>query len=190
MIDARIVAHDHEPVYRVVRAGWTNPLDTTYSRRKADNRWNPPDRFAALYTACSEDVARAVTLDTFRFAGVQLDDLQPSARPQLTEIGWGGRVVDVASAEGVEAAGFPLTYPHGVGYSETQPRAVGWHIAGSEGIVCRSASLGRLGRSSWEGPHERWGELAVFVENARRKPALLRRRSDLAWLNRSTPSSN
>jgi RES domain-containing protein len=181
--------HDHEPVYRVVRAGWAILLDTSYSRRKSDNRWNPPDAFEVLYACCSEDVARAIALDTFRYAGIVIDDLQPEVRPQLAEIGWGGEVVDMASPEGVQAAGFPPTYPTGADHRRTQPCAVRWHAAGHEGVVCRSASMGRLGRSSWEGSHQAWSELAVFVEAAQRAPRLLRRRGDLTWLDRPTGRS-
>ena len=178
----RLVAHDHEPLLRVVRAGWVDPLDVSFSRARRDNRWNPPDAYAALYTCCSEGVARGVTLDLYRLAGIVLDDLQPVARPQLVEIGWDGEVVDVASAEGVAEAGFPPTYPVGVDPSDTQPVAAAWHAVGYQGVVCRSASLARLGVGAWNGPHQRWGELAIFVERARRRPELLRRRDDLDWL--------
>lgn len=184
MTSERTVRHDHEPVYRVVRAGWVDPLDTSYSRRRSDNRWNPPDAFEVLYTCCSEDVARAIALDTFQYAGIVIGDLQPEVRPQLAEIGWDGEVVDMASPDGVQAAGFPLTYPTGIDHRQTQPCAVRWHAARHEGVVCRSASAERLGRSSWEGSHWTWSELAIFVETAQRAPRLLRRRGDLMWLDR------
>jgi len=180
-MDPLIMDHQHEPVYRVVRAAWADPLDTSFSRQRPDNRWNPPGEFGALYVCCSEPVARAVTLDILGFAGLVLDDLLPAVRPQLVEIGWSGPVVDVASAEGVAAAGFPASYPRGIAYGDTQPAAAVWHRAGREGVVCRSASLLRMGVREWSGPHERWSELAIFVANAARKPSLLRRRADLEW---------
>lgn len=32
MMGMPLVAHDHEPVYRMVRVGWPNPLDTSFAR--------------------------------------------------------------------------------------------------------------------------------------------------------------
>ena len=176
------IDHTHRPVYRVVRRDWLDPLDTSYSQRPtADNRWNTPE-FPALYCCCSEWAARAVAQDVFRLAGVNLADLQPAFQPQLTEIAWSGPVVDVVSPAGVAAAGFPAEYPQGVSKNETRASAAAWHAVGLMGIVCRSASLARKGFSRWEGSHERWGELAIFVQNSPGAPTLQRRREDLDWL--------
>jgi hypothetical protein len=123
-----------------------------------------------------------VARDRLRLAAVEVEDLQPAARPQLSELEWSGRVVDVDSADGIEAAGFAPGYPQGVPHEETQPRAQEWFGRRREGIVCRGASLSRLGFSDWSGPHERWGELAVFVDTAARAVTLRRTRSDLDWL--------
>lgn len=176
-----LIPHGHEPVYRVARAGWDDPLDVSHSQRRSDNRWNTPE-FPALYACCSETVARAVTLDVFRVYALVLDDLPASIRPQLVELGWQGEAVDVASAEGVAQAGFPPTYPEGAPREATQRAAGTWHQEGREGVVCRSASLARRGFSGWQGSHEAWGELAIFVRNARHQPRLLRRRPDDGWL--------
>ena len=93
--------HSHQPVYRVVRRSWRNPLDATFSQRPtADNRWNT-NRFPALYCCCSVTVARAVALDVLRYAGIELTDLRPDVQPRLVEISWSGEVVDVATAAGV-----------------------------------------------------------------------------------------
>jgi hypothetical protein len=181
----RRLYHDHEPVYRVVRRDWDDPLDASFSRRAADRRWNTAE-FAALYCCCSEGVARAVTLDVFRYAGLVLDDLQPQQRPQLAEIGWSGPVVDVVSGPGVESAGFPPEYPGGVDKQTTREAAARWHDAGEEGVCGRSASLARLGVSDWSGDHRRFGELALFVANTVRPPRLVGRRNDLSWF-RSSP---
>ena len=181
MTQAVAMEHRHRPVYRVVRSNWTDPLDSSFSRLQSGNRWNT-NEFPALYCCCSEMVARAVTLDIFRLAGVELSDLRPQVQPQLVEIEWAGRVADMCSPEGIAAAGFPPEYPEGVGYQATQLAAANWHAGGWEGIVSRSASMGRLGFRDWTGIHERWGEVAIFVENAVLPPALLRRRNDLDWL--------
>ena len=180
--DPAIVDHLHEPVYRVVRRNWQNPLDTSFSQRKAaDNRWNT-DRFPALYCCCSVPVARAVTLDVFRYSGVEPTDLLPGFRPKLAEVSWSGPVVDVVSANGVKAAGFPDRYPAGTTKDETRQSATAWHGKGLLGVVCRSASLSRRGVSSWREPHQPWGEVALFVDNCTNFPSLIGSRDDLDWL--------
>ncbi|MBM3745871.1 MAG: RES domain-containing protein [Acidobacteria bacterium] len=176
-----LIEHTHQPVYRVVRRSWADPLDTSHSQKRRENRWNMPE-FRALYCCCSEWVARAVALDVFRLAGIVLEDLQPAYRPQLAEVSWTGQVADVASAEGVAAAGFSPEYPAGASTLQTQAFARTCHEGGVEGIVCRSASLARMGLWAWEGTHERWGEVAIFVANCEQAPALLARRRNLAWL--------
>lgn len=177
----RRFAHRHVPVFRVVRARWDDPLDASYSRAAPDRRWNTA-AFPALYCCCSVGVARAVALDVFRAAGVEIDDLQPDVRPQLVEIEWGGSVVDVASAEGVEAAGFAVEYPRGSDTAATRAAAERWHAGGAEGVCARSASLQRLGIADWSGDHRRFAELALFVGDGATPPVLLRRRDDTGWL--------
>jgi len=180
MTPFRLVQHSHQPICRVVRRVWRDPLDSSCSQTRSDNRWNTAE-FPALYCCCCERVARAVTLDVLRLAGLVLDDLLSAYQPQLVEASWAGRVADVSSAEGVAAAGFPPGYPGGVSKERTRSFATACHEAGVEGIMCRSASLAKMGFSTWEGPHERWGEVAVFTQNCQRPPALLRRRGDLDW---------
>jgi hypothetical protein len=176
------IAHEHVPLFRVLRRGWPDPLDTSYSQRPAaNNRWNTPD-FPALYCCCSERVARAVTRDIFRLAAIEMADLQDAMLPHLVEIGWTGEVIDIASAEGVVAAGFAPDYPLGVDKALTRSAATTWHRDGAAGVLARSASLLRLGLRTWVGSHEHWSETAVFVNNAPRRPTLLQRRSDLDWL--------
>lgn len=175
-----VVAHQHVPVFRVLRAGHSDPLDATYSQRRP-GRWNTAD-YPALYCCCSERGAKAVTQDRLNMAAVDLADLQPEAFPQLFELDWAGSVVDVASSPGIAAAGFSPIYPQGVSHQETKPRAARWHQDRREGVVCRSASLSRLGVYDWPGDCQLWGELAVFTEQSQRKPTLRRERNDLGWL--------
>lgn len=146
------------------------------------NRWNAPNQFAVLYTCCSERVARAIVRDLYLTGSIEIDDLQPDYRPQLVEIGWGGVVVDMASTPGIVECGFPLSYPDQIGHRHTQPFAEAWHDWGAEGILCRSASIWRIAHEGWIGDHENWSELAIFVENAGRQPAVSRRRDDDGWL--------
>jgi RES domain-containing protein len=179
----RTVAHNHVPLYRVIRRAWVDPLDTSYSQRaSADNRWNSPD-FPALYCSCSERVARAVTRDVFRLAGIELADLQDAMLPQLVEVAWEGEVIDVASPEGVAAAGLPPDYPDGIDKTQTRAAAKIWHGSGAAGIVGRSASLIRLGLRSWDGDHQAWSETTVFVNNSSLRPIVQRRRVDLDWFS-------
>jgi hypothetical protein len=179
---SRIIDHDHR-VVRVIRAAWRDATDASYSQQRDDNRWNTRD-FPALYCCCSLPVARAVVLDVFRLAGIVMEDLQPEVRPALAELAWSGRVVDVASAGGVVAAGLPPSYPDGVTKEETRRAAARWHEEGREGLVCRSASVWRRARGgvAWEGDHARWSELAVFPRRATRPVREERRRTDLRWL--------
>jgi RES domain-containing protein len=168
-------------LYRVVRAGWLDPLDATWSQTARDRRWNTVD-FPALYCCRSLEVARAVTRDLLVWTGVELADLQPAYRPRLVEIGWSGEVVDVATASGVAAAGFAESYPEGVTRSATRQAAIRWQRQGREGVACRSASLHRLGFAEWSGPPERFCEAALFVETCRTPPVLLGHRDDAEWL--------
>jgi hypothetical protein len=168
-------------LYRVVRAGWANPLDTSFSRRAADRRWNSAS-FEALYCCGSERVARAVAFDILRMAGVVIADLQPAARPQLVELSWQGEVVDVCTAGGIHAAGFVAEYPMGVGKDQTRAAAERWHGEGFEGTGSRSASLARMGQPDWTGPVENWCEVTLWPGNWRRAPRIIRRRRDDRWL--------
>ncbi|MEA2691067.1 MAG: hypothetical protein QOJ16_454 [Acidobacteriota bacterium] len=170
-----------QALYRVVRTGWSDPLDATFSQTARDRRWNTVD-FPALYCCLSLDVARAVTRDLLGLAGIELGDLQPAYRPRLVEVGWSGELVDVATAPGVAAAGFPESYPEGVERSATRRAAVRWHRQGREGVACRSASLLRLGWTEWTGAPERFSEAALFVDNCRVVPVRLGHRDDGGWL--------
>lgn len=172
--------HDHV-VYRVVKQRWTDALDTSFSKEQG-GRWNPPAAFPVLYTCCSVSVARSVTRDLFTVGSVEPADLPESERPQLVEIEWTGEVVDVVTVTGVEAAGFPPDYPSGVGFAQTQPVGAAWHADGCEGLLCRSASLGRAGMRNWNLDHRDVSELAIFIQNAKATPRPGRRITDLAWL--------
>jgi len=176
------IQHTHEPVYRVVRANWADPLDAGFSLRGEGGRWNTPE-FPALYCCCSPGVARAVAMDVFRLAGVELSDLARDARPQLVEIGWSGGVADMASVKGIDSAGFQAGFPEDAASGETRRAGAEWRAMGAEGVVARSASLARMGMREWAGEHQRWSELAIFADSCRRRPALGRRHPDLEWLS-------
>ena len=166
--------HNHEPVFRVIRKNWGDPLDASFSQNNTDNRWNTRD-FPALYCCCSEVVAVAVAEDVFEYAGVNVSDLQPEYRPQIARISWSGDVMDVISEEGIHGIGFPIEYPAGVDKSQTRNLAEQWIRDGSEGVVCRSASMMKKGFSTWNGDHKPWSELAVFPSNVKIRPSLISR---------------
>ncbi|HLJ58144.1 MAG TPA: RES family NAD+ phosphorylase [bacterium] len=180
MTAARLMPHTHN-VYRVLARRHTMSEDASYSQTRRDNRWNTPD-FPALYACCSLAVARSVANDLFSRSGVVLEDLQPDALPVLHELGWRGELVDAATPAGLATAGLPSAYPTGVTKADTQRAASTWHAAAFEGVVCRSASLARLGFAQWTQPHEPWGEVAIFTRNAKRPVRRERTWIDLAWL--------
>lgn len=175
------IPHDHQPVYRVVRQGHRNALDTSFSQKAKDNRWNTA-AFPVLYCCCSIRVARGVVRDLFRFAGVESSELRPAWQPKLVAIRWTGEVVDVISAEGIEAARLPEDYPLGVDKTRTRSLAAKWRQAGAEGIVSRSASLSRLGLRQFTGDHAEWGELSVYSDIAKNAPRLARTQPKGKWL--------
>lgn len=112
-----------------------------------------------------------------------MDDLRPELRPQLVEIGWQGKLADVATAEGIQQIGFPVNYPEGATRRDTQSAATVWHDNGWEGVVCRSASMHRLRYSDWSGSPDRWSELAIFTQRVKQPPKLLRRIFGHGWMN-------
>lgn len=175
----RLIPHRTDPLYRVVRATWPNPLDASYSAA-GGGRWNPPGSYPVLYACCSRDVAVAVLQDLYldRY-GVALADLQPSHRPVLAVISWAGDVVDACTAAGLAAAGLPADYPRGHEDDYGATRALGerWHEEGAEGVHCRSASLARRrGSPAWQDDEPcRTAELAIFVDRARQRPRFLER---------------
>lgn len=183
----RTIEHRHTPLYRVVRQSFRDPLDASFSRGARDNRWNDGE-FGALYCCCSEKVARAVTLDVLHFAGVLFEELQEDTLPQLAELDWSGELVDALSIEGLEALGLPASYPRGVDKARTREVARELQTALHEGVVGRSPSLARIGFDHWQGDHEGWGELALFLDQVTTKPRLVRRRNDLDWLTGLTRS--
>ncbi len=169
-------------LFRVVRRGWADPLNTSFSRGAGNHRWNDAG-FEALYCCGSERVARAVTLDVLRFAGVVAADLREDYRPQLIEIRWAGSLIDLYSAPGLAAAGFPEQYPEGMSKEQTRLAASGWHAAGEQGICCRSASLSRMGQRQWPEPAASGCEVALWAANWKTPPKLIRRRRDEDWLS-------
>jgi len=171
----------HSPLLRVVNAGWRDPLDTSWSA-KSGGRWNTMGTFEALHTFGSRRGARAFAWEKMRLLGVVPEDLLSEAHPQLVELYWNGTVVDVATKDGVRAVGFDEDYPTDVDWSETQPLGAVWHASGHEGVQCRSATLERIGESSWAGAPLDWSEIVLFSSNTKQAPRLSRRVPGMAFL--------
>jgi len=120
--------------------------------------------------------------DIFRITGATIADLLETAYPQLVEIHWRGTPVDMTAESAIVLAGFSPDYPARVNHSQTRIVAIGWHAGGASGVLCRSASMARLGFNGWNGDHAAWSELAIYTENCTAKPIMLNRRDDLGWL--------
>ncbi len=180
----RLVVDEDSRLFRVVPAA-SDPLDVSHSVRRG-GRWNPAGAFPTLYTCCSLRIARAIVQERLRRTTTFLVDLESDALPRLSTIGWAGPAVDVATAPGVTAAGLPATYPADVAHATTQPLAAAWHQRGEQGVLCRSATLGRAGFKDWTGDHRSWAELAVFTQNAHLPPSLLDTDDTGRWLDDRT----
>lgn len=166
-----------------------DPLDASFSQKVEDNRWNTRD-FPALYCCCSERVARAIVLDRLRRGNMELADLTPDTSPQLVELEWSGPVADLASGDGLAAAGFPHTYPEDVTVQQCQEAAAMWHTQRIQGVLSRSAAIHRIGLpAEWREPHQPWGEVAIYTRNARVKPTMKRRREDDTRLRPERPTT-
>lgn len=158
------------PLLRVVRAA-ADPLEGRPGPH--GGRWSPRHEYPVLYTSADEFVSRAFVVELLRRSNLVIEDLADDVRPVIAKIAWSGEGVDVATSAGVAAAGLPATYPDGVDHSRTQPLAREWRQAGEQSVVCRSASLRRLGFSAWGGDHERWSEVAIFTDRAIVVPRLV-----------------
>lgn len=152
------------------------------NQTKTDNRWNTP-AFPAVYCCCSLAVAVAVAQLRSRRTGLTLEQISSDRLPALREILWDGRLVDMTSAGGIQEAGFPHDYPAPVTIiAQTQGAATLWHTGRREGVVCRSHALYEIaGERVWHEPHQPWGEVAVFTQNAK-TPQARRAYLNPSWL--------
>lgn len=144
------------PFYRLASPSWSDPLDTQYSMRDG-GRWNPKGEFGALYLNATVEVAAANARHLHAKRAIKLFDLKPEARPQLLTVNVEQiEALDVVSAAGLEAIGFPATYPLGVDHARSQAVArQAYGTGGFAGVACRSNAEAVKG--SWVGE-----ELAVF----------------------------
>lgn len=144
--------------YRLFKPDWNDPLDSSYAKQAAGNRWNPPGEFGALYLNRTRDVAAANARWQYRNRAIGLFDLKPERRPSLLQLDvprW--RVLDIVTPAGIAAAKLPKSYPFGVAIQRCRPvarRAYADHTLA--GIACRSAA--ECTKTTWVGEELAWFE--------------------------------
>ncbi len=162
---------------RVADPSWRHPFDGAFAAERGA-RWNAPGSFPVVYLCSTLDIARANVLR--RFEGVPYSplDLLPERRPVLVETDVREhRAVNVVSAAGCRAAGFPDTYPRDaegreIGWDRCQPIGRAAWDQGEPSIAYRSAAA-RAG--------DRGEELAWFVHAPRDRLTVARRRAFDVW---------
>lgn len=141
--------------YRVVDPSYLNPFDTSYAK-DAGRRWNPPTEFGALYLCATRAVAAANARFQFVGRAIKLFDLLPGARPELVTVDIPRLdVVDVVTADGVQAIGLPANYPWRVPWPPCQANAREAYANRIAGVAARSNAEATA--TSWIGE-----ELAAF----------------------------
>ena len=128
--------------WRLIKPGWSDPNDTSYSKRpNVDNRWNPVGDFGALYLCASITVAAANARWKHNRRAIKLFDLAPSKRYSLVQYDVPVvRVLDAASSEGIRALGFEENFPFGVPHTPCREIAVQANGEGLRGVAARSAA--------------------------------------------------
>jgi hypothetical protein len=159
--------------FRLFKPGWSDPLDTSYSKSRG-GRWTPPGEFGALYLNATIEVAAANARAQHTGRAVGLFDLLPQRRPSLMTVDLPkSEVADVVTDAGVAAAGFPLEYPLGVDHPACwQVARFSYGDAGFAGIASRS-------NAECTPSHCVGEELAWFDRSS--QPAAGRRRTFEEW---------
>lgn len=141
--------------YRVFKPEWTDPLDSSPSRRHG-GRWNPAGSFGVLDLARDSAVAAAIARAQHAGRAIGLFDLQPDRRPHLLEVGVPtSDDLDVVNSEGIRALRLPASYPFGVGHERCQPIGLrAYRSRRFHGIACRSAAECQQGY--WVGEELAW----------------------------------
>jgi RES domain-containing protein len=142
------------PYYRVCKPSWGDCGDTSHARLRGA-RWNAPGEHGVLYLNRTVRMAALQAHENFRGEAHELFDLRPERRPHLQVFGVpAAEYVDAVSAEGLTAAGLPVTYPEDAGWALCQRVGRDAYRRGERGIACRTACPG-----GGDPDHE---ELALF----------------------------
>jgi RES domain-containing protein len=143
---------------RLAEPSWSDPLDTSYSKRRG-GRWNAPGSFGVLYLNASDPTARLQVHHKLAGHPYAIEDLDPTEQHDLVEVHvTEADVLDCASDQGLQAVGLPASYPldddaRPVPHEDCQPVGAAAYLEPLSGIACRSAAAGAAQ------PDE---ELAVF----------------------------
>jgi RES domain len=163
--------------HRLVEPHWTDPLDTSHSRR-VGGRWNAPGEFGALYLNATVDVARRQAEHKLAGHPYEIEDLEPVFQHDLVEVSVESTdALDLVSAAGLSAVGLPPSYPadeHGnrVGHERCQPVGRAAYDEPLPALACRSAAGGATTTDE---------ELAIFDRDVTALAAAVRRRPFASW---------
>jgi RES domain len=162
---------------RLAEPGWTDPLDTSYSKARG-GRWNPPGAFGALYLNRDVRVARLRVEHALAGQPYGVDDLDEAELHDLVELevleqAW----LDCVSDGGLAAVGLPVSYPRhpngsAVEHPECRPIGQAAFDEGMPGLACRSAARGAAIADE---------ELAVFAPDGAPKVTMTGRRAFADW---------
>jgi RES domain-containing protein len=164
--------------HRLAEPHWTDPLDTSHSRR-VGGRWNAPGEFGVLYLNASVELARLQVEHKLAGHPYEIEDLEPVFQHDLVEVDVAeAEALDLVSEAGLTAAGLPPTYPldangRRIGHDRCQPvgRAA-YADARVAAIACRSAAPGTA-------PSDE--ELALFDRHVAALATQTRRRPFASW---------
>ncbi len=143
---------------RVASPDWADPFDVTFTARHG-GRWNAPGGYGVLYLNATSMVASANARRWLATKGaITITDLRPARRPVAIPCQLAATtLVDVVSADGLQAVGLPSAYPWKVSHAVCQPIGAGLRAAGEAGIACRSAA-------ECPGPGQTVGEEAALFD--------------------------
>ena len=130
---------------RVCRPDWREPFDPGFAPRLG-GRWTPPGSWPTLYLSRDVATARRQVSRLLEETSVDPDDLTDDAFELVAaRLPRRQEAADVVTADGVVAAGLPVTYPddgHGarVAREACWPVATEAHDDGRDGVECRAAA--------------------------------------------------
>jgi RES domain len=143
--------------FRVCDPGWTDPLDTSYSKRQG-GRWNGPGSFGVLYLNATVAVAAGNARRAYEGEIATLFDLLPEQRPDLQLVTVRPtRVVDGVTDAGLRSLRLPVSYPAGATWAACRRIGARAYAVGENGIACRTVDAVKRTRDLAEGE-----ELVVF----------------------------
>lgn len=146
---------------RVADPDWADPVDGAVAIARG-GRWNPAGTFAAVYLNADLETARAnarLLLDrTLEGMPFGFEDLDPAGLPSLWTVELPSTdILDAMTAEGLQVAGLPVTYPrHQAGdplpWQPCQRAGARAHRDGVRRIAYRSAAFAAgAGEAAWIG---------------------------------------